>query len=538
MSTHAPEPGEEEFSSAPGRSEEDVSSASQRSVDPGDPDGRDWVQGLLGEDYQLRWVIGRGGMSTVWLADRVRDGQQVAIKALRPEFSNAPEFLSRFRNEAQAAQSLDSENVVRTFDYRENKDSSGTVHCFIIMEYVRGESLADLLARENYLKENVALDILEQAAHGLAVIHRRGLVHRDIKPGNLMVTEDGTTKIADFGIAKAAEAVPLTRTGMVVGTAQYVSPEQAQGREVTAASDVYSLGVVGYELLSGRRPFTGDSSVSVVLAHINNPVPRLPNFVSPAAGQLILTALGKDPAHRYADGDEFALAVAAVRRGEHPPAPASGAVAGQAPQPSPTASTEELAAVAQPTTVQPSVQRSARTPDADAQDDKAREGKAVPTRPNRGPGFVLGLVLALIIAIALVGLVWWAAASGALRQEEATTTPPSPSVVTEVVTTSEKEPEVYAPAPETVEPEATAAPTISSAQPEPPVEEAPGYAPGSATPAPEPPEAHTPETPETALHTLPPYEETRSVGEGPIGTPGGTTHHHSAATTPGAGGQD
>ena len=137
------------------------------------------------------------------------------------------------------------------------------------LEYVRGESLADLLARENTLQEELALDVLEQAAHGLSIIHRMELVHRDIKPGNLLITQNGQVKITDFGIAKAAAAVPLTRTGMVVGTAQYVSPEQAQGKDVTPASDVYSLGVVGYEMLAGKRPFTGDSSVSIALAHIN-----------------------------------------------------------------------------------------------------------------------------------------------------------------------------------------------------------------------------------------------------------------------------
>ena len=163
--------------------------------------------------------------------------------------------------------------------------------------------------------------MLEQAAHGLAVIHRMGLVHRDIKPGNLMLTQHGQVKITDFGIAKAAAAVPLTRTGMVVGTAQYVSPEQAQGMKVTAASDVYSLGVVGYELLSGKRPFNGDSSVSVALAHVSAEPPALPISVSAPARELIEIALRKDPGQRFRDGNEFQLAISQVRQGLRPAQP-------------------------------------------------------------------------------------------------------------------------------------------------------------------------------------------------------------------------
>ena len=190
-------------------------------------DNKEHLQHLIGDDYQLQWIIGHGGMSTVWLADDVHGDREVALKVLRPEFSDNNEFLSRFQNEAKSAESISSENVVATYDYRELEDN-GRTFCFMALEYVRGESLADLLAREGALPEPLALDVMEQAAHGLSVIHRMGLVHRDIKPGNLMITQNGQVKITDFGIAKAAAAVPLTRTGMVVGTAQYVSPEQAR----------------------------------------------------------------------------------------------------------------------------------------------------------------------------------------------------------------------------------------------------------------------------------------------------------------------
>ena len=288
---------------------------------------QDELQALIGDDYRLQFIIGHGGMSTVWLAHDMAHGRDVALKVLRPEFSDNHEFLSRFRNEARAARTIESVNVVRTHDYREVRAPAGNTFCFIVMEYVRGESLADLIHRRGQLEEPLALDVIEQAAHGLAVIHGMGMVHRDVKPGNLLITPEGTVKITDFGIAKAAAAVPLTRTGMVVGTVQYVSPEQAQGKDVDSASDVYSLAVVGFELLSGHRPFTGDSSVSVAIAHINTPAPQLPGSITDHTRELIGLALRKDPARRYADGTEFAHAISAVRMGQRPPLPHAAAAA-------------------------------------------------------------------------------------------------------------------------------------------------------------------------------------------------------------------
>lgn len=392
---------------------------------------RERLQTLIGEDYRLQWVVGHGGMSTVWLADDIRQNRQVAIKALKPEFSNAPEFLERFRNEAQAAQAIDSENVVRTYDYREVPDPAGTVFCFIVMEYVTGESLADLLSREGALSEELALDVLEQAAHGLAVIHRLGMVHRDIKPGNLLVTNAGTVKITDFGIAKAAAAVPLTRTGMVVGTAQYVSPEQAQGKSVTPASDIYSLGVVGYELLSGRRPFSGDSSVSVVIAHINQEAPPLPTAVSAQARELIDITLRKDPLQRYATGDELVTAVRAVRDGQRPPTPHSSAVAGPAQEPSPTSATVVLGNVANPPA--PPMQ-AART--QAARNAAARSSASAATKKKNGSatGRVVAAVVSVLILAGLVVAGVWAFTAGPLS---GTSNTPSSTVITSWVTPTE-----------------------------------------------------------------------------------------------------
>lgn len=428
-----------------------------------DVNNRENIQALVGDDYELQWVIGHGGMSTVWLADDHANDREVAIKILRPEFSDNNEFLDRFRNEADAARCLESDNVVATYDYAEVTEDNGHTFCFIVMEYIRGESLADLLQREGSLDESLALDVLEQAAHGLSIIHRMGLVHRDIKPGNLLVTQNGQVKIADFGIAKAAEAVPLTRTGMVVGTAQYVSPEQAQGHSVTPASDVYSLGVVGYEMLAGKRPFQGDSSVSVALAHINQAPEALSTQISAPARELIGIALRKDAHMRFADGNEFAVAASKVRLGQRPPAPKSAALATVAKEPAPSASTQQLSQVTNARTASPSTARP-RTPQpvpapashvAQVQQPAVGQpytgaGQAAPVRPvhqpknsGAGAGFGCGMFVAVVIAgIAALALWFMATYSNALdgildrTPAASTSTQPSetePVIVTEWV---------------------------------------------------------------------------------------------------------
>ena len=378
-------------------------------------ENREDLQQLVGDGYQLQWIIGHGGMSTVWLADDLANEREVAIKVLRPEYSANAEFLARFRNEALSAQGINSDNVVATYDYREADTGAGFTVCFIILEYIRGESLADLIAREGQLDEAMALDVLEQAAHGLAVIHRMGLVHRDIKPGNLMITQNGQVKITDFGIAKAAAAVPLTRTGMVVGTAQYVSPEQAQGIKVTAASDVYSLGVVGYELLSGKRPFTGDSSVSVALAHVSAEPPALPISVSAPARELIEIALRKDPGQRFHDGNEFQLAISQVRQGLRPAQP-GGHTQVVATEPSATASTQMLASVAEERTSRPegAYPPSAATP-------APREHEADKKSSKAGP-----VISAILLLALLAGGAAWAYTEGVFDRFTGGGTPTTP----------------------------------------------------------------------------------------------------------------
>ena len=407
-------------------------------------ENREDLQQLVGDGYKLQWIIGHGGMSTVWLADDLANEREVAIKVLRPEYSSNAEFLARFRNEALSAQGINSDNVVATYDYREADTDAGSTVCYIIMEYIRGESLADLIAREGQLDEALALDVLEQAAHGLAVIHRMGLVHRDIKPGNLMLTQHGQVKITDFGIAKAAAAVPLTRTGMVVGTAQYVSPEQAQGMKVTAASDVYSLGVVGYELLSGKRPFNGDSSVSVALAHVSAEPPALPISVSAPARELIEIALRKDPGQRFRDGNEFQLAISQVRQGLRPAQP-GGHTQVVATEPSATASTQMLASVAEERTSRPegtyppSAARAvaSRRPPA----PPAPSRVATPAPRERKSSAAGPVISALLLLALLAGGAAWAYTEGVFDRFTGGGTPTTPRPTMSATTPTPEEAE-------------------------------------------------------------------------------------------------
>lgn len=366
------------------------------------------VQRIVGRRYQVRRLLGRGGMSTVWLADDTSSGRLVAIKLLNQEYSDNPEFRQRFRNEASAARSVSSPNVVQIVTYQES-DEGDHGACYIVMEYIRGESLSQVLQRRRTLPEHLVLDVLEQTAHGLSAIHAANLVHRDIKPGNLLVTPEGTVKITDFGIAKAAEAVPLTRTGMVVGTAQYVSPEQAQGRQVTPATDVYSLGCVAYEMVAGARPFQGDSTVAVAVAHINEPPPALAPTVNPHIRELIGIMLRKDPQRRYADGRELAQAVLRVRAGHRPPQPRGVTPTVHRQSNAANPATTELGAMTRPPSPAPvPAQATAQRP---AQTRAAQPAPAQPRKPAKqksgcGCGcasFVLAILLVLLaIAIAVV----------------------------------------------------------------------------------------------------------------------------------------
>lgn len=270
--------------------------------------------------YLLERRIAVGGMGEVWEASDIRLGRNVAVKVLRPELSDDPEFLHRFRIEARTVASLDHSGIAAVHDYGEDEGPNGKPTAYLVMELVRGEPLSTLISR-GPIPADETLRIVEEAAWALQAAHDRGFVHRDVKPGNILVRTDGIVKLTDFGIAKAADAVPVTRSGMVMGTAHYIAPEQASGAEAGPAGDVYSLGIVGYECLAGHRPFRADSAVAVAMMQVRNEPPPLPASVPLPARTLIESVLVKDPTQRYGSGGEFAAAVAAVRRGEAMPAP-------------------------------------------------------------------------------------------------------------------------------------------------------------------------------------------------------------------------
>jgi serine/threonine protein kinase len=276
----------------------------------------------LGDRYQLDRRIAVGGMGEVWEASDLRLGRSVAVKILRPELSGDPEFLHRFRIEARTVASLDHHGIAAVHDYGESEGPAGRATAYLVMELVRGEPLSTHIAR-GPIAPDETLRLLEEAAWALQAAHQRGFVHRDVKPGNILVRTDGTVKLTDFGIAKAADAVPVTRSGMVMGTAHYIAPEQASGAEAGPAGDVYSLGIVGYECLVGHRPFRAESAVAVAMMQVRDEPPPLPERIPAPVRALIEATLVKDPTQRYADGGEFALAVAAVRRGQPVPLPAS-----------------------------------------------------------------------------------------------------------------------------------------------------------------------------------------------------------------------
>jgi serine/threonine-protein kinase len=260
-------------------------------------------QEFLGGRYRLESVLANGGMGQVWRAQDIRLQRSVAVKILRSEFTGDATFLSRFRAEAQCAALLNHPHIATVHDYGEEVAlDSGEPLAYLVMELVDGESLFDLLARRGRLDASDTLRIIGQTAAALAAAHAAGVVHRDVKPGNVLVTPDLKVKITDFGIAQSASSVPLTGTGQVIGTAQYMSPEQAAGGKATPASDVYAVGVVAYECLAGRRPFEGESSAQVALQQIQDMPPPLAPTVPDSVRRLVERAMAKDPAARFPGG--------------------------------------------------------------------------------------------------------------------------------------------------------------------------------------------------------------------------------------------
>jgi serine/threonine protein kinase len=265
----------------------------------------------LGGRFQLTTRIAIGGMGEVWKAKDLVLGRIVAIKVLKEEYTGDPGFLQRFRAEARHTALLNHVGIANVFDYGEEEGSA-----YLVMELVPGQPLSTIIEREQVLSPDRTLSIIAQTARALAVAHAQGLVHRDVKPGNLLITPDGRVKVTDFGIARLADQVPLTQTGQVMGTAQYLAPEQATGQTATGQSDIYSLGVIGYECLSGHRPFSGESQIAIALAQVNDAPPPLPESLPAPVRALLMSMLAKDPKDRPANAIKLAEAAEAIRNGD------------------------------------------------------------------------------------------------------------------------------------------------------------------------------------------------------------------------------
>ena len=363
------------------------------------------TQGVsFGGRYELQSRIAIGGMGEVWEATDHVIGRTVAIKILKDEYMGDPGFLERFRAEARHAALVNHEGIASVFDYGEENGSA-----YLVMELVPGEALSTVLERDGALSADKTLDIVAQTAAALQAAHAAGLVHRDIKPGNLLITPDGRVKITDFGIARIADQVPLTATGQVMGTVQYLSPEQASGHPASPATDIYSLGIVAYESLAGKRPFTGESQVAIAMAQINEQAPPLPPTVPIPVQNLVMAMIAKKPADRPSSAATVARAAQALRRGDlnsaaiAVPAIATGGIADDATRMMDSAGDDAT--------------RILTTTAALETEDAVDETKKKKRSPWTWP-----LIALIVILLLAVGGTIWALLSG--EPEEKPTTPP------------------------------------------------------------------------------------------------------------------
>jgi beta-lactam-binding protein with PASTA domain/tRNA A-37 threonylcarbamoyl transferase component Bud32 len=348
---------------------------------------------VLSGRYELSHLVARGGMAEVYRAqDRLLD-RPVALKILFPELSVDRAFVERFRREAQAAANLSHPNIVPVFDWGED---NGTY--YIVMEFIDGRALSSILRTAGPMHPDRAAEIGADVAIALAYAHRHGVIHRDVKPGNVLITEDGIVKVTDFGIARAINTEEsLTQTGAVMGTATYFSPEQAEGMGVDARSDIYSLGVVLFEMVTGRPPFMGDTPVAVASKHVreNPPTPREINpSVPPDLEAIILKCLAKSPEYRYATGDDLRVDLLRFREGR------------------------AVGAVAPPTMSQPTMGTTQAVPYGATQTLHQIAGQEVDDSDGSRTGLYAAILVVLLVALAVVivflgqSLGWWHVGGG------------------------------------------------------------------------------------------------------------------------------
>lgn len=363
---------------------------------------------LLGGKYRLDELVGGGGMGQVWRGTDEVLGRTVAIKIMLPSLLDDPGFSERFRVEARTMARLRHPGVVNVYDF-----SSDAETAFLVMEYVEGDPLSRTLARVGRLTAARTMALVAQAADALHAAHTDGIVHRDVKPGNLMVRANGTLVLTDFGIARSEAASQLTGTGTVLGTASYLSPEQAAGQVATPASDVYALGVVAYQCLAGRRPFEGENPLEIAMKHVREQPPPLPGDIPPAVREIVMRTLAKDPAKRWPSAAHLAAVArqAAAHLGSGSAAagtaPTSGQPSSPAPQvltspsPAPTAG-PHLGVQTQPATNLPPAQPAPHLTGQIRFPPPASPPAAPPPTPTRNRPSTLSIVAAILFAVAIV----------------------------------------------------------------------------------------------------------------------------------------
>ncbi|MEU8245781.1 protein kinase [Nonomuraea sp. NPDC048916] len=358
----------------------------------------------LNDRYVLTSRLGGGGMGEVWRADDTVLGRTVAVKVMMPALAENPAFAQRFQNEARAMATLRHPGVVDVYDYGACEVDQRRVS-FLVMELVHGESL-DHVLRRGPLGPAATMRLVAEVADALAAAHAQGIVHRDVKPANLMIRSDGRVALTDFGIAHSVSAGQLTATGTMLGSAAYCAPEMATASDVTPAVDLYSLGVVAYECLTGRLPFQGDTPVQIIYKHLHAPVPELPGEVPPGPRRLVARALEKTPERRWASANEVALA--ARQAMASPASPAS---------PISPASSAFVPATAPTLPAAPSPGAPSATPLSSAFDSPGgRSGSR-----RRVLTVALSIITALAATVAVAGSVWMRPDSAA---EQVTVPPP------------------------------------------------------------------------------------------------------------------